>query len=214
VIPLLRRRWRSLVVGAVLGAAIGFLVAHTASASADVSTSRVLLSIGPTVTRSSSPGANQYVNQRIATDAELVTSDAVLSPAARDLGVAVSDLSSRVAVSAPDDASVITIAVRGSSPENARRSAQAVTDAFVRTLPTLETPDPAQPARLTARVVGEPSLPGARPSPVPATAVGAVAGVLLVAVAATIGTSGRVRRRRTRVRAWMTADTGDGSLRG
>ncbi|MCD2191156.1 hypothetical protein [Actinomycetospora soli] len=204
---LLRRRWRALVVGALLGAGVGLLVADVAAASGDLSTSQVLLSAGIEATRGSAASAstNQYVNQRMATDAELVTSDVVLFPAARELGMTVEALSSQVRASAPDDASTITIEVRGSSPESARRAAEAVTTSAVRVLPVLETPDAGQAARSSTQVVRQPSLPPGRPSLLLATVTGALGGLVLAALGAAVLASGPVRRTVARVRAWTTA---------
>lgn len=200
-----RRGWWVLALGVVVGVLAGLLAAHSVTGPRNVSSAQVLVSPGVQPSMSSTYETNQYVNQRSATYAEFVTSDDVLRAAGRDLGIAQADLAPEVSATVIDRTTVILIRVRGTSPANARRAAQAVTDSFLRAVVALETPVPGQAPRVAVGVIGVPTTPPTV-SFVPAGIGGGAAGAVLALVGLTIHASPRVRRTTHRVRRWMSAE--------
>ena len=207
----LHRRWWWLVVGAVLGAVVGLLVGSAAAAPGDVSSSRVLVSGNGTVKASATYDTSQYVSQRASTYAQIVTSDEVLRPVSAELGIATSDLAPEIGATVVGSTTVIAIDVHGTSPENARRVAQAVTDSFARVVTTLETPLSGQAPRVSITVISAPSTPIANSfDPLPASG-GALAGLLLAAAAVAVAGSSRVLRACRRVYAWVSSEPDEAS---
>ncbi len=123
----LRRRWRVLVVGGVIGLLLGALawvllpVTYTATTAVRVTPVDVSATSG-------SGGAGQL---DVATDVQLVTSGDVLAAAADDLRTTRGVLKDAVSVENPPDTAVLDISYTASSPEQAARGSRAVADAFL-----------------------------------------------------------------------------------
>ncbi len=204
----LRKAWWVLVLGAVLGAVVGLVVDLRLAGADFTSSSQVLISGGGSSDSSDSAyNANQYINQRMSTYAQLASSDQVIQPASRQLGIDSADLTPRVTSSIDGDTTVLTLNVTGSSPDDAVRADQAVTQAFTQALGTLETP-PGQPPRVTTKVISDPSTPADRhlPPAVVFVLVGAAAGLLLVLIAVSLFYSRAIRRVGGRVVSWIRSD--------
>lgn len=123
----LRRRWRVLAGGVVVGLLLGVLawallpVTYSATTSVQVSSVDVTPYAG---TSTSSP-------PDVATDAQLVTSGDVLAAAADDLGTTRGALKDGLGVENPPDTAVLDITYTASSPEAAATGSRAVADAFL-----------------------------------------------------------------------------------
>ena len=132
----LRKAWWVLVLGAVLGAVVGLVVDLRLAGADYTSSSQVLISGGGSSNSSDSAyNTNQYINQRMSTYAQLASSDQVVVPASRQLGIDSADLAQRVTGSIDGDTTVITLNVRGSSPADAVRAGRAETQAFTQAMP-------------------------------------------------------------------------------
>jgi hypothetical protein len=121
----LRRRWRVLALGAVVGLLLGVLawvllpVTYTATTSVRV----VPVDVSP------SSGSSPTLD--VATDAQLVTSGDVLTAAADDLDTSAGALKSGVSVTNPPDTAVLDIAYTASTPRAAAAGSRAVAEAFL-----------------------------------------------------------------------------------
>ncbi len=121
----LRRRWRVLALGAVVGVLLGVLawvllpVTYTATTSVRV----VPVDVSP------SSGSSPTLD--VATDAQLVTSGDVLTAAADDLDTSAGALRRGVSVTNPPDTAVLDIAYTASTPRTAAAGSRAVAEAFL-----------------------------------------------------------------------------------
>ncbi len=181
----------ALLLGAVAAA-------YTARANSNLNSSNADLVV--TGRPQSSPQDNaystsQYVNQRMQTYAAVASSDEVLTPAAESLSIDPSKLAGAARASVPPGTSLLTVTVKGSSPQQAQERAQAVVAALTSAILRLEsTAAPtllpggatASEQRVSVAVLSQPSLPAKSslpPVPVAATlgaAVGLLVGLALV----------------------------------
>src|SRR5206468_2086753 len=84
----LRKAWWVLVLGAVLGAVVGLVVDLRLAGADYTSSSQVLISGGGSAESSDAAyNSNQYINQRMSTYAQLASSDQVVVPASKQLGI-------------------------------------------------------------------------------------------------------------------------------
>ena len=89
----LRKAWWVLVLGAVLGAVVGLVVDLRLAGADYTSSSQVLISGGGSSDSSDSAyNSNEYINQRMSTYAQLASSDQVVVPASKQLGIDSADL--------------------------------------------------------------------------------------------------------------------------
>jgi hypothetical protein len=84
----------------------------------------------------------------------------VATPAARAVGLDPADLAERTTGTVSGDTTVVSIAVRGDTPEEAVAAARSVTRSFVAAVAAIETPQGGQ-ARVRADVVSDPTTPSA-----------------------------------------------------
>jgi capsular polysaccharide biosynthesis protein len=172
----LRRYW-AIWVGATLVGALAALLVFAQTPKTYEATSTVFVSVSPSI-----PNSASFVQQRVKSYPEIVTSEAVLAPvlADLDLDVSLANLRSRVSATNPADTTQLFVTVSGPDPEEAAAIANAVADRFADVVETLETPSSGEePVHLT---VADPAVAPTSPaSPVLLylLALGVVAGLLL-----------------------------------
>ncbi len=204
----LRRAWWLPVLGVVLGAALGLYLGLQLVGAGYTSTSQVLISGGGTPDSSDSAyNSNQYINQRMSTYAQFASSDQVVTPAGRELGVDPADLAGRIGATVAGDTTVLTLSVRGTSPQDAVNSARVVTRTFGTALGALET-TPGQPPRATTQVISDPSMPASRfvPPLLVVVVVAALLGLLVMSLVAVVVFSAWFRRLARRVGDWLGSE--------
>ncbi|ONI73138.1 hypothetical protein ALI144C_45170 [Actinosynnema sp. ALI-1.44] len=174
-----------LAAGVVVGLLGGVYFSNRLSNAVYTSSSQVLM------TGQSDPAqpdtayaSNQYVNQRMTTYAEIASSAQVTGPAAQVLGTDSGTLVSQIKAAVAGDTTVLSLQVTGATPEAARRSAVAVTQAFINAVTKLET-TPGGTARVAVNVITDPTTPPARSVPAAWLLVvgGIVGGFVLAALA-------------------------------
>lgn len=124
----LRRRWRTLAVGAGVGLAAGLVAWAVIPVTYAATTSVRVTSVD--VTRFSGAGSSPTALD-VATDAQLVTSGDVLIAAADDLGTTRSAVRSAVAVTNPADTAVLEVTYTADTPAAAAAGSRAVAEAFL-----------------------------------------------------------------------------------
>lgn len=178
--------WWVLALGIVVGLVGGFLVGNKLSSTV-TSTSQLVVQ-GVLTDGAPDPAdavltSNQYVNQRMLTYPGIATSDRVITPAAEQLGLAPAEIAGTITATAVTDSSILDVAVTGSSPEEAQRRAEAVTNAIIGAIEGLENPPPPAPARVDLQVISPAGLPDPPPiGPALAAVIGALLGGLIGAV--------------------------------
>jgi capsular polysaccharide biosynthesis protein len=141
VLPLdvVRRRWR--VVAATLVLVLSVLVPLSLLLPAVYESQVQLRQVPDSASVSLDPGsfrADDDTRRRLATESELVYSDAVVLPVARKLGVTPQVLRQRVRVTLAEDANVFTIAARAPGPDRAQATAALVSERLVQESVTRE----------------------------------------------------------------------------
>ncbi|HWE91244.1 MAG TPA: hypothetical protein VG317_17420 [Pseudonocardiaceae bacterium] len=177
-------RWRRwvIVVGFVVGAAGGWYGYHHEITAPYTSSSQVLINGRFSDNQvDSAYTADQYVDQRMSTYAEIASSEQVAGPAAKVVGVDAGTLGGDTTATVQTDTTVITLAVTGTSPQAAYANATAVTNSFVTAITALETTPGSEP-RVALSVITDPGVPPARVLPV--LPVWIIGGALLVPILA------------------------------
>lgn len=174
-----------LAAGVVVGLLGGAYFGKRLNSAVYTSSSQVLMTGQSDPTQPDTAYAsNQYVNQRMTTYAQIASSAQVTAPAAQVLGTDAATLGSRVTAAVAGDTTVLSLEVTGATPEDAQRSAVAVTQSFINAITKLETV-PGGTARVSVNVITDPTAPPARN--VPATWLlilgGLVGGLVVAAVA-------------------------------
>jgi capsular polysaccharide biosynthesis protein len=201
-------RW-VVVVGIVVGAAVGLLADLHLDHTPVSSTSQLLVSDGA-LGQSSADAAStedQYVSARMATYAQLATDDTVLAPVAAQLGTTVPALQQVVRATPVDGTTVLSLAVRAATPAEATADDAAVTGAVAAAITSAETFG-SNPSLVAVTVASPPSTPD--PISVPplglVSVAGALAGGLLVLLGAVLWGSGLIQRLGRRVDDAVFAD--------
>lgn len=154
-----------LAAGVVIGLVAGAYLSNKLTNAVYTSSSQVLMTgQGDPTQPDTAYSANQYVNQRMSTYAQIASSAQVTAPAAQSLGVDTSTLSNEITATVEGDTTVITLAVTGPTPDSARRNAVAVTQSFINAVTKLET-NPGGSVRVVVNVITDPTLPQARSVP-------------------------------------------------
>ncbi|GMA35201.1 YveK family protein [Demequina litorisediminis] len=195
---LLRRYWWVLIVGAAVGAALGWGWAalqpkvYTAHAMAIVST-------GALETLEDAQTGDDFARSRVQSYLSIAGSAEVAEAAieAGELEISTTAAAARISVTSPEDTAVLRVAATGAAPEEA----QALADAWVEGLSTVVTEiesDGSGDTVVTLHPVSEAQLPTAPTSPDTrmAIAVGLLAG-LFVAVGVTLVRASLDKRLRT-----------------
>lgn len=128
---LARRRWKAIALAIILGLVLGVLYLRFATPTY-VSTAKVL--VQSVSTDSASTGARTIETVNLDTEAQLVKSFTVASLAAKSLAF-VGDparLTAHVNVTVPANTTVLDIAYSSSTPEGARKGAQAFASAYLK----------------------------------------------------------------------------------
>ncbi len=204
-------RW-VVLVGIVLGALAGLLADLHIDHTPVSSTSQVLVSDGGIGLASADAASteDQYIQARMDTYAQLGTDTAVLAPAAAQLDTTVDALRQVVRVTAVPDTTVLSVAVRAATPQEAATADGVVGRALVQAITAAETVG-TSPSRVTVSTVSPPNLPEAHSAPPlgVVTVGGALAGGLLVLLGAVLWGSGLVQRLGRRVDDVVFGDPAD-----
>jgi tyrosine-protein kinase len=206
-LTLLRRRWLYVLAGALAGVAVAAAFAwslppkYTASAVLFVSTPNY--QSDPTQAYE----GGLFVQQRVQSYADIVSSPLVLTPVAEQLGLdeSLQTLQGKVTASAPLNTVLLEISVSDGSAAQARDIANAVSRQFIQVVNTLETPPSqlggttASPVKVT--VVQSAELPTSPSSPKKnlylaiGLLVGLLAGVIAAQLRDTFDTAVRTKSR-------------------
>ncbi len=128
VLTVLRRRWLTIVVAAIIGALLGLVVSALIPTRYSATTSLV---VSPLVTN---PFTNTRDDVNIRTEAEVLRSREVAERASEALGeplTAGSYLLSQVDVAAPSGSQILQVTVQASTPEQAAEAADALSLAYL-----------------------------------------------------------------------------------
>ncbi len=192
----IRRLWWILVVGLVVGAAGGEVLALLTPRSYQVQ-STVVISVLGDGSPSALQSGNVFAIQRAGTYAQLATSRAVLGEVVSQVGpgVTLNDLLSTVTAVAVVDTGIININVVGHDPQLVQEVAVAVPDALASVAKQTDTPGIASTIQITP--IDQPLVPTTAYAPQPRLSilVGAAIG-LLVALAVIVAVNladGRIR---------------------
>lgn len=179
----LRRHWMTWVGVTLVGALTGLLV-FTVTPKTYAASSTVFTSVSPSI-----PNSASFVQQRVKSYPDIVTSEAVLAPVREelDLDVPLASLRARVTATNPADTTQLHVTVTGPEAAEAAAIANAVATRFADVVETLETPSSGdEPVHLT--VVDPAVAPTSPVSPVllHLLALGLVAGLFLGLAAAVV----------------------------
>lgn len=172
----LRRHW-AIWVGATLAGALVALGVFVQTPKTYEATATVFVSVSPSI-----PNSASFVQQRVKSYPEIVTSEAVLAPVMTrlDLEDSLADLRARVSATNPADTTQLHVTVSGTDPDQLAAIANEVADSFADVVETLETPSSGdEPVHLT---VADPAVtPESPASPVLLflLALGVAGGLLL-----------------------------------
>ncbi|RBY94256.1 hypothetical protein DQ244_02640 [Blastococcus sp. TBT05-19] len=153
-----RRHWVIWVGATLTGALAGLLVFAVTPATYSASAT-VFVSVSPSI-----PNSASFVQQRVKSYPDIVTSEAVLAPVREELGldVPLAELRTRVSATNPADTTQLHVTVSGPDAVEAAAIANEVADLFTDVVETLETPSSGdQPVRLS---VVDPAVAPTSPS--------------------------------------------------
>jgi capsular polysaccharide biosynthesis protein len=172
----LRRHWGIWTGATVVGALVALLVFAQTPKTYEA-TATLFVSVSPSI-----PNSASFVQQRVTSYPDIVTSKAVLAPVMDKLELdgSLADLRKRVSATNPADTTQLYVTVTGPDPGQAAAIANEVADRFADVVETLETPSSGdEPVHLT--VADPASAPTSPASPVLLylLALGVAAGLLL-----------------------------------
>lgn len=181
LLGLLRRRWPSMLLCVLVGAAAAAAVTAR-TPEGYVASARVFVSLPGAETPGEALQGVQVSAQLLQSYAELASSRAVATGARTELGLAESaeSLSRRISAEPQPQTLFLTVRASWGDPEGARLLADAATRQLIEAIAELEEGrDPATAVR--ARVIDEAALPGSPVSPRPRAnlALGVIAGLLV-----------------------------------
>jgi capsular exopolysaccharide synthesis family protein len=157
-LAVLRRRWITLVVCLVLGAAAG--AAYGALTPKEyASSAQVIVSARAGVQNANDLAqGGAFARDQVTTYAQLVSTPTVLQPVIDELGLGTSlaDLAKSIKAEVPLNTSLITLTATSGNPEQAARVADATSRSLIKTIDTLEQ----QPAASPQAPPGPPQNPG------------------------------------------------------
>ena len=171
----LRRRLKLIVIIALvvtgLCVTVGALWPKTYT-----STAQILLGLDLAESHIDPQSGNQYLRDRVATYASLVSADEVITPVAEEVGLTPDALRRRVSVSIVPDTVVLKVSVQGDTPQQAVELTNSVAHRYE-----------SQVSSLNVATGGPKMLPTQLASPQPAPNPDQLHGILLVAVSAFAG---------------------------
>jgi capsular polysaccharide biosynthesis protein len=176
-----------LAAGVVIGLLTsGYLSGRLANALYTSSSQVLMTGQGDPAQPDSAYASNQYVNQRMTTYAQIVSSAQVTVPAAQAVGTDPDTLTSQITATVANDTTVLTLQVTGPTPDAARRGAVAVTQSFINAIKKLEM-SPGGRARVVVNVITDPTAPPSHSvPPLWLLLIGGVFGGLVVGAVATL----------------------------
>jgi capsular exopolysaccharide synthesis family protein len=162
----LRRGWRAIVVIAVLGAAAGFAISSQQTKKYTAST-RLYMSIQAGASAQELSEGSTFIQGQISSYTAIVSTPAVLGPAARRLHISggPSAIASSISAGAPPASAVVTISATSTDPATAARLANAVSRSFAALTPRLEVRRHGQPSPVKVTTVQYATPPSTPSSP-------------------------------------------------
>ncbi|SDC49483.1 capsular exopolysaccharide family [Geodermatophilus telluris] len=185
----LRRGWWMPVLGLLLG---GVAAVAVTAGTTPVYTSHTQLFVATTDSTSTAEAfqGNQFAEKRIASYAELLTSQELAARVVAELDLAETpaQLAARVEAAPVSGTVVLDVSVTDPSPGQAQRIARTVADEFIAAVAELETPAGSLTSPVRVTVFGAADLPRSpsAPQPVLDLAVGLVVGLALGAATAVV----------------------------
>jgi capsular exopolysaccharide synthesis family protein len=185
----LRSGWWMPALGLLLG---GLVAAAVTLVTTPVFTSHTQLFVSTTDSSSTAEAfqGNQFAEKRIASYAELLTSQELAARVVAELGLDLTpgELASRIDAAPVSGTVVLDVSVTDPSPVAAQRIARTVADQFIAAVAELETPAGSLTSPVRVTVFGAADLPRSpsAPQPVLDLAVGLVIGFGLGAVTAVV----------------------------
>jgi capsular exopolysaccharide synthesis family protein len=185
----LRSGWWMPALGLLLG---GLVAAAVTVVTTPVYTSHTQLFVSTTDSSSTAEAfqGNQFAEKRIASYAELLTSQELAARVVAELGLDLTpgELASRIDAAPVSGTVVLDVSVTDPSPVAAQRIARTVADQFIAAVAELETPAGSLTSPVRVTVFGAADLPRSpsAPQPVLDLAVGLVIGFGLGAVTAVV----------------------------
>jgi capsular exopolysaccharide synthesis family protein len=185
----LRSGWWMPALGLLLG---GLVAAAVTLVTTPVYTSHTQLFVSTTDSSSTAEAfqGNQFAEKRIASYAELLTSQELAARVVAELGLDLTpgELASRIDAAPVSGTVVLDVSVTDPSPVAAQRIARTVADQFIAAVAELETPAGSLTSPVRVTVFGAADLPRSpsAPQPVLDLAVGLVIGFGLGAVTAVV----------------------------
>ena len=165
-IDLIRRRWVSLVVGLVLGGLAGLAVVGLSPRQYTAEVTMFISARGAADSVGSAYEGGLLAQGRIPSYTELVTSDRLMRETVERASLTMSpaDLRRDVTVTTQPDSTILHIAVRDASGDEAARIANKIGERFIALVDDIEKPnDPARIPAVSAYLL-EPAVPPSSPS--------------------------------------------------
>jgi len=178
-----RERWRSIVVGLLLGVVVALLATYLVPREYSASVTMIVAS-QPDPAAPVSAAGDEVSAQRISTYVELMQSRRLAGEviAALRLPETPEQLASRITVTTTPDSALITAAVTDGASDQAVRIANAIGDAFVKDVAAIEQPaDPLRPPPVVAKAfqLAQPPADQVAPRPALYLLLGTALGLLL-----------------------------------
>jgi capsular exopolysaccharide synthesis family protein len=159
----LARRWRTVVVLALLGTAAGALAVHLTTPQYRA-TSTLFVSLQDLSDTIQLNQGNSFAQARVRSYAEVVVSPKVTEPVVRGLGLEMepSELAEKISTEVPLETVLLKVTVTDTAPAQAARISNAVADRFADVIADIERPEDAEtsPVRLT---ITEPAVKPSAP---------------------------------------------------
>lgn len=156
----LRKRWLSIAIMAVLGLAVAFAYNRLATPTYQAA-SQLFVSVSGGQSNSDLLQGSNFTQQRVKSYVDLASSPIVLQPVVDELelDVTAEQLSRQVSAASPLDTVLIEIAVTDTSPERAAAIANATAQSLATAVGELETPSDGKVSPVKVSVVSEATAP-------------------------------------------------------
>ncbi|MDQ0372113.1 polysaccharide biosynthesis tyrosine autokinase [Cellulomonas humilata] len=163
---ILRKRWLSIAVFAVLGTALAVALSLMTKPLYEATT-QLYVSVKAGESSSDLLQGSNFTRQQVSSYTQLVTSPLVLQPVIEDLALAprTEALASRVSASSPLNTSLINVTVTDENPAMAAATADAIARQFKDVIAELETPSDGGASAVKISVVRDAVSPEAPSSP-------------------------------------------------
>ncbi|MEZ0446834.1 polysaccharide biosynthesis tyrosine autokinase [Cellulomonas sp. ICMP 17802] len=163
---ILRKRWLSIAVFAVLGAGLGVALSLASTPLYDATT-QLYVSVKSSDSSSDLLQGSNFTRQQVTSYTQLVTSPLVLQPVIEDLGLdaRTDTLASRVSASSPLNTSLINVTVTDENPAMAAATADAIAKQFKSVIADLETPSDGGASAVKISIVRDAVSPEGPSSP-------------------------------------------------